>query len=132
MTVWIFILALEQFRLFEVVDRDYRFSQTAAATKQTQGVAVSNGKGAELSLLLELNSSVFLDGLTAPWRPLLVRFDWYSRKNTPVHIGYVTCSFAFIHFSHDINCVVYLGMGGERPKLFWSLTDLWKHIQMTG
>ena len=97
MTVWIFILALEQFRLFEDVDRDYRFSQTAAATKQTPGAAVSNGKGAELSLLLQLNSSVFLHGLAAPWRPLLVRFDWYSRKTTPVHIGYVTCSFTFIH-----------------------------------
>ena len=70
--------------------------------------AVSNGKGAELSPLLELNSSLFLRGLTAPWRPLLVRFDWYSRKTTPVHIGYVTCSFAFIHFSHDINCVKHL------------------------
>ena len=26
--------------------------------------------------------------VTVSKRPLLVRFDWYSRKQTPVHIGY--------------------------------------------
>lgn len=28
--------------------------------------------------------------VTISKRPLLVRFDWYSRKQTPVHIGYAT------------------------------------------
>ena len=61
----------------------YRLQQTA--TEQISlAPAGSYGGGALL-----LNSSVFMQALDAPARPLLVRFDWYSRKNTPVHIGYV-------------------------------------------
>ena len=35
------------------------------------------------------NSSLLLHlpAIKAAQRPLLVRFDWYSRKQTPVHIG---------------------------------------------
>ena len=30
-----------------------------------------------------------VETLTPPKRPLLVRFDWYSRKKSPIHIGCV-------------------------------------------
>ena len=34
--------------------------------------------------------------VTISKRPLLVRFDWYSRKQTPVHIGYVAKHLMFL------------------------------------
>ena len=58
------------------------------ANVQSQSLSVgAYGEGAELPLLL--NSSAFSQSLISPQRPLLVRFDWYSRKITPVHIGYI-------------------------------------------
>ena len=71
-TVWLILLSLEQL------------------DHQEQGDAGTNsaGGGAELRRgTLRFNSSVFLQTLAAQRRPLLVRFDWYSRKTTPVHIG---------------------------------------------
>ena len=37
-------------------------------------------------------------------RPLLVRFDWYSRKRTPIHIGYCTSSSMTVNVV-SITCV---------------------------
>ena len=38
------------------------------------------------------NSSDLMRPVPASKRPLLVRFDWYSRKHTPVHMGCVGCT----------------------------------------
>ena len=85
-TLWIILLSLEQLR----IDTDVGLYQQ---TPRKPPLSVSTyDKGAELQPLL-LNNSVFLQALSTPQRPLLVRFDWYSRKITPVHIGY-TCIIA--------------------------------------
>ena len=73
-TIWLVLLSLEQ------LDR--------RGTSSNSGINTAT-EGAELHRSLGLNSSAFLQTLAAPRRPLLVRFDWYSRKITPVHIGYV-------------------------------------------
>ena len=75
-STWFILLSVEQHRL------DQYDHGTAGITAHS----ITDG-GAEPSL--QLNSSAFLQALDAPRRPLLVRFDWYSKKVTPVHIGYV-------------------------------------------
>lgn len=82
-TLWIILISLEQFRLLEDADK-----LRQPATEQFS--LYRDSRGAELSLQPSLNSSVFAQAITAPQRPLLVRFDWYSRKITPVHIGCVS------------------------------------------
>ena len=82
-TLWIILISLEQFRLLEDADK-----LRQPATEQFS--FYRDSQGAELSLQPSLNSSVFAQAITAPQRPLLVRFDWYSRKITPVHIGCVS------------------------------------------
>ena len=80
-SVWFTILSLEQYRLDQ-----YDASNDKRKMKHTRS---NTPEGAELRLQhLHLNSSVFMQALNSPRRPMLVRFDWYSRKVTPVHIGY--------------------------------------------
>jgi len=43
-----------------------------------------------------VNGSDIGNPVTISNRPLLVRFDWYSRKQTPVHIGYVAKHLMFL------------------------------------
>ena len=75
-TVWLFIFSSLK-----------RLDGSGTSRNAETNIAVG---GAELHRgSLRLNSSEFLQALAAPRRPLLVRFDWYSRKTTPVHIGYV-------------------------------------------
>ena len=42
-----------------------------------------------------VNGSDIGHPVTISKRPLLVRFDWYSRKQTPVHIGYAAKMLSF-------------------------------------
>lgn len=79
MTVWITLLSSEQFRVID----DGGCQRLSVNVQQERATAASESEGAEPLL----NNSVFLQALTAAKRPLLVRFDWYSRKNTPVHVG---------------------------------------------
>ena len=80
-TLWLFILSLQQQQLTDQL-------QYAPGDRNT-GSEAAESRGAELrEETLRLNSSAeFLRALESPKRPLLVRFDWYSRKTTPVHIG---------------------------------------------
>ena len=42
---------------------------------------------ADTSLKNRVENRLTVHPVTISKRPLLVRFDWYSRKQTPVHIG---------------------------------------------
>ena len=73
------IVTLERFGCFEAANYSREDQQQRGKAKRAQ-------------LQKDLvNSSDLLRPVPTSKRPLLVRFDWYSRKHTPVHIGYVGC-----------------------------------------
>ena len=96
MTVWVTLLSSEQFRVID----DGGCQPHRVKVQQERAAAGSESEGAEPLL----NNSVFLQALAAPKRPLLVRFDWYSRKNTPVHIGWVLQLFSLCKSSWFFPC----------------------------
>ena len=113
-TLWIILISLEQFRLLEDAD-SYRLRRPTTE----QFSLYRDSRGAELPLPPSLNSSVFVQAITAPQRPLLVRFDWYSRKNTPVHIGCVSLTArSTVSARSELSYMFSLGMEGEQPKLY--------------
>ena len=63
----------------------FRFSEAPNCSCEHVQTVV-NAKGLQLQGDL-VNSSDQIRPVTASKRPLLVRFDWYSRKQTPVHMG---------------------------------------------
>ena len=79
LTLWLVILYLQQ--LLDQNDEQ--------GTRRSTAEIARGGGGAELrgEPQTRRNSSEFLHVIAAQRRPLLVRFDWYSRKTTPVHIG---------------------------------------------
>ena len=84
-----------------------------------------------------VNGSDIGHPVTISKRPLLVRFDWYSRKQTPVHIGYATKTTDVPYFVKLLNFDSSFfssetDMLEEQLWLFLNLMALRRHILMTG
>ena len=82
LTLWLVLLYLQQLL-------DQQDEQGTRNARRSTAEISRGGGGAELrgEPQTRRNSSEFLHVIAAQRRPLLVRFDWYSRKTTPVHIG---------------------------------------------
>ena len=117
-TVW--VLLWEQYRLSTLDDPQ----SCACSCDQTQGAQVETN----------MNGTGLISPAATSRRPLLVRFDWYSRKQTPIHIGCVGylleanyCTLT-LYYATDL----LSGMLAGQQWLYWSRMDLKKLILMTG
>ncbi|CAI8021259.1 Deoxyadenosine kinase [Geodia barretti] len=70
--------------------------------------------------------SRIIPALAAPRRPLLVRFDWYSRKTTPVHIGYAGKTARAILEPYG-----FVETHSDDWDLLWTMVPQWEALHTT-